>query len=421
LQAIVDQAELDIRAADAEIANLDAQQRSTEGALANLRTRLNDAQDAASKATVRLRDRRSLLARLAALRAQYADDRKKLTFLKEAERLFDPLNVVTCPACLSTLSSPPSLVDGQCSLCGNQVERDLQEVEQSASTDDGDRAPGGRTVLESELRAVSRRLTELNDYWDRLDKDRARLERVRDSAEEAAERAADALNQVVQTPAPWLAARDDISRRRAESRLIAQDARSGLKAWQRVADAQESRERLEATARRLREQRQASTKRPDRGAIIRALSQRFAQILSDFGYPKLSEALIDDNLMPHVRGLNYASASSGGLVLISLAYHLAIWELAYEREADAPGLLVVDSPQKNLGHAADPGDPDFADSRLVENFYRHVQTWLSEAGQGAQLVVVDNSPPDSVVDHVVVHYTRDPAVPPYGLITDAVD
>lgn len=421
LQAILDQAEADIRAADTEIATLDAQQRSSEGALANLRARLNDAQDAASKATVRLRDRRSLLGRLAALRAQYADDKKKLTFLKEAERLFDPLNVVTCPACLSALGSSPRLVDGQCSLCGNHVERDLQEAEENLSGEEGNRPPDGRTVLESELRAVSRRLTELNDYWERLDRDRARLERVRDAAEDTAERAAEALNQVVQTPAPWLATRDDVSRRGGESRLIAQDARAGLKAWQRVADAQESRERLEATARRLREQRQASAKRPDRGAVIRALSQRFASILTDFAYPKLSDALIDDNLIPHVRGLNYASASSGGLVLISLAYHLAIWELAYEQGADAPGLLVIDSPQKNLGHAADPGDPDFADSRLVENFYRHVLTWLNADGQGAQLVVVDNSPPDSVSEHVVVHYTRDPAVPPYGLITDAVD
>ena len=179
--------------------------------------------------------------------------------------------------------------------------------------------------------------------------------------------------------------------------------------------------RLEVKAQRLREQRQAVANRPDRSAVIRALSERFAAILGDFGYPKLSGALIDDQLMPQVRGLNYSAASSGGLVLISLAYHLAIWELAFEREDAAPGLLVIDSPQKNLGHAADQGDPDFADTRLVENFYRHVQEWLAQDGIGAQLVIIDNSPPASVEQHVVVHYTRDPEVPPYGLITDAVE
>ena len=100
---------------------------------------------------------------------------------------------------------------------------------------------------------------------------------------------------------------------------------------------------------------------------------------------------------------------------------MAVWELAFEGDAAAPGLLVIDSPQKNLGHAADQGDPDFADSRLVENFYRHVREWLAGDGLGAQLVVIDNSPPSFFSDHVVVHYTRDPQLPPYGLITDAVD
>jgi hypothetical protein len=87
--------------------------------------------------------------------------------------------------------------------------------------------------------------------------------------------------------------------------------------------------------------------------VIHSLSRRFADILADFQYPKLTGALIDDNLMPQVRELNYSAASSGGLVLISLAYHLAIWEIAFEQGAAAPGVLVIDSPQKNLGHAAD--------------------------------------------------------------------
>lgn len=422
LQLILTQTETDIDAAIAEIADLDAQRRTNDGALAELRSRLDAAQEAATRANVRVRDRASLLSRLSALRAQYADDKKKLTFLTEVEKLFDPLNVVTCPACMSSLAAAPVLVAGRCSLCGSHVEAlDEPPPEPAEGEGEGEVSTRGNKMLEAELRAVSRRLIELNEYWERLDRDRTRLEQVRDGAERAAERAAEAINQVAQTPAPWLAARDDVSARLAESRLVAQEARAGLRVWQRVTDAQERRERLELTAKRLREQRQASANRPDRGAVVRALSERFAEILADFDYPKLSGAMIDDNLMPQVRGLNYSAASSGGLVLVSLAYHLAIWELAFERQAAAPGLLVIDSPQKNLGHAADQGDPDFADTRLVENFYAHVRDWLSTDGVGAQLIVIDNSPPDSVAGSVVVHYTRDPDVPPYGLITDAVD
>jgi hypothetical protein len=125
--------------------------------------------------------------------------------------------------------------------------------------------------------------------------------------------------------------------------------------------------------------------------------------------------------MPSVRDLNYAAASSGGLVIISIAYYLAIWELSFERSSKAPGLLMLDSPQKNLGKSARPYDVDFADTRLVENFYQHVKTWLSGSGRGAQIVIIDNSPPASVSADVVVHYTRDPNRPPYGLIDNATD
>ncbi|KRQ78864.1 hypothetical protein AOT95_17805 [Mycobacteroides sp. HXXIII] len=75
---------------------------------------------------------------------------------------------------------------------------------------------------------------------------------------------------------------------------------------------------------------------------------------------------------------------------------------------------MIDTPQKNLGGAAD--DTEFADIRLVERFYRHIDSWLSAAGAGAQLIFVDNTPPDLAVKHIVIRYTRDPAVPPFGLI-----
>lgn len=421
LETALAEAEDAIRATDAQLDALDAQQRSTDGDLGALRRRLDRAQQEASQANVRLRDRISLLSRLSSLRAQYADDQKKLTFLTEAEKLFDPLGVVVCPACMSDIDPLPPLADGTCGLCGTRLSIEGEEGVGDRTSDPEKDPAEGRSLLHAELRAVSRRLADLNEYWDRLDRDRTRLMLARDQSEAAAEEAAAAVNRLVQAPAPWLAARDGIASRKTSASLVAQDARTGLRVWQRVEDASSRRERLESTAKRLREQRQAAGNRADRAAVIRALSERFASILADFGYPKLSEARIDDNLMPHVRGLNYSAASSGGLVLISLAYHLAIWELAYERDAAAPGVLFIDSPQKNLGHAADSGDPDFADTRLVENFYRHAESWLGSNGRGAQLIVIDNSPPASMSQAVVVHYTRDPAIPPYGLVTNAVD
>lgn len=410
---------------------LDAQQRLAEGAVAGLREAQVRAEASVRAASVRVRDRRSLLDRLTVLRAQYADDKKKMTFLKEAERLFDPLRVVACPACLTDLKGPPVVDHGRCSLCGSEVVREDAElnlgtaVGQSGEPHEAEAEATGTAnanqVLEAELRAVSRRLDELNDYWTRLHDDLRVLDDERTRAREAAEEAAEALNGIVDAPAPWLAIRDDLSRRLGDARVRVQRAEAGLRMWTRVEDAEGARDRLELAAQRLREQRKDTANRPDRRAVVETLSARFGEILRDIGYPKLDEPMLDDALVPHVRGLPYNSASSGGLVLISLAFHLAIWEMAYEQSASAPGLLVIDSPQKNLGHGASEADPEFADSQLVENLYAHVLTWLAGAGQGAQAIVIDNTPPDSVAQHVVAHYTRDPNSAPYGLIWDAVD
>ncbi|RDI35354.1 hypothetical protein [Lentzea flaviverrucosa] len=424
LETDLDNARREVAELAAQLAVLDNERFASQSGVTELRQALSAAQDAARGANVRVRNRESLVDRLGALRGQYADDKKKLTFLKEAEQLFDPLHVAVCPACLSALDTPPALVDGACTLCGHEVEAEDAGVAQGESAA-AEGTTAGRTgsavVLQAELKATTRRLDELNEYWTRLDNDLSVLRAARDEADRVVEVAAAALNRVADVPAPYLASRDDLARRHAAALLREQQTAAGLRLWERVQQADDNVDRLEGQARRLRAERREAGARPDRTAVIRQLSQRFGEVLSDFGYPKLSNPRLDGNLMPHVRGLPYSAASSGGLVLISLAWYLTLWEVAHEQDARRPGLLIIDSPQKSLGHSADPNDPDFADARLVENFYRHAKQWLAGPGSGAQLVVVDNSPPEVVSDDVVKRFTRSRTNPPYGLIDDAID
>lgn len=44
---------------------------------------------------------------------------------------------------------------------------------------------------------------------------------------------------------------------------------------------------------------------------------------------------------------------------------------------------------------------------------------LAGDGAGAQLIVIDNTPPATVADDVVCRFTRDADDPPYGLIPEA--
>ncbi|WP_215546422.1 hypothetical protein [Amycolatopsis sp. CA-230715] len=77
-----------------------------------------------------------------------------------------------------------------------------------------------------------------------------------------------------------------------------------------------------------------------------------------------------------MRGSSYIHASSGGRTLISLAWILAIFEIAWETGSAHPGFLMIDSPQKNLGQGGDR-DAEFADSVAVADFYHHYTIgWL---------------------------------------------
>lgn len=407
------------------LANLDHDALIHGNAFASVRLALAEAEDEVSRAQLRVRDRRSLLDRLAALRSQYADDKRKLVFLKQAERLFDPLHVRVCPACLSELAEQPEIIGQKCSLCTSKLTRTgpLTLGSSLAALSDGElptrQDESFTDVIEAELRATSSRLAGLNDYWERLQTDLSRLEEDLAIAKSRAAKANQSLNQLVTLPAPYLAERDELSRQINESNLALQKTEAGLRLWGQVEKSEKNVDIITAQIARLRDERSALKSRPDRATIVKKISNRFGKVLADIGYPKLENPYLDDKLVPHVRNLHYSHASSGGQTLISLAWYLAVWEVSFEDGDHATGLLIIDSPQKNLGHSADPNDPDFADTQLVQNFYRHAETWLNGPGRGAQLIIIDNSPPETVRDHVVIRFTRDAKRHPYGLIDDA--
>lgn len=392
-----------------QIESLDTDELARQQATEDLRRSLSKAETEVQAWDVRVRGRESLIDRLNSLALQYADDKKKLTFLKEAEQLFDPLHVTHCPVCFNELTPHPHIaISGACSLCGHDLSHDDDESERER-----------QQLVERELTATSRRLDQLNAYLDSLTRELATIRASREHASALANSAAAELDRVASLPAPFLAFRDQLSKQLAEAEKVAAHQAQGIRLWERVAQADNETALKAGQLAQLRKERQEQATRPDRDSIIRTISDRFVEILGDFDYPKLSNAWLDAKLIPTVRGVNYTKASSGGLTLISLAWALALWEIAYEREALAPGLLIIDSPQKNLGHAARPDDDDFADAKLVNNVYEHVERWLDAAGAGAQVIFVDNSPPVAVDEHVVVRFSGRVTQPPFGLIDDA--
>ncbi|MFS0733844.1 AAA family ATPase [Microbacterium sp. 1P10UB] len=187
----LEQLEIEAEQLDAELVKINSDIRALtqrESAASNfaaaLRSRHSGLVENAAEAHSRVRDRTSLIDRFASLRAQYADDVRKLTLLAEAEDVFDQLSVTTCPVCFNALPSPPSANDGICSLCNHPTHPDDPE-KGAVPTTQVDRA----ALARQELRAAARRYRELDDYWQRLNGDLPLL-RERAAGATAAETAA---------------------------------------------------------------------------------------------------------------------------------------------------------------------------------------------------------------------------------------
>lgn len=438
-----DDLDSDLRTVDEQIHALEASERAASDFASDMREFLAALSERATASAARVRDRVSQLDRFGSLRAQYADDIRKLTMLVEAETLFDQLSVLVCPVCFSDLKASPRLDSGVCSLCHTDMSTATTDDPASSTPSDGcaraqtyalgdqvgdgeSDAPEAAAIVtaKKELRAAKRRYKELNEYWQRLAAELAGLRATADGDAKAEAEASSRLDEATKDVlSPFLAERTELGNRRQSILVLRSQVTQGLKLHTGLDARHLAYARAERHLEALRKEQRETKQRPDRDRVVRDFSQRYAEILRKIQYPKVDEdtsspPYIDNQLVPHVRGQHFKEASSGGQVLVSLAWMLALFEIAYERGAAHPGLLMIDTPQKNLGGKAET--EEFADIHLVERVYEHVIEWLAGPGVGAQVVIVDNTPPANAVNHIRMEYTRDPARPPFGLIANEV-
>jgi hypothetical protein len=311
--------------------------------------------------------------------------------------------VTACPVCQSVPATPPAIVGGRCGLCQAEVpDRDVETM----SID-----------VDTELKAAQGRLAEITRWIEELEEGLPALERVAEQAQAAQAEAAMEVNAATRDAiVPFLGERDGLARRREAAAVAHERAAAGLRLVTSLRQRASAIELQHATIASLREELgQAEGSPPDRSPAIGRISQRFAQILADWRYPKLTEAYVDERLVPHVRGQRYRAASPGGRTLIALAWQLAVFEVAWETGSSHPGFLLIDSPQRNVS------DSPLADAATIARVYRHLRLWLNGAGAGAQVILADNAPPAEADDHVIVRFTRRSDQPPYGLIDDQTD
>lgn len=367
-------------------------------------------QDAATRSrrlSNELRDTRTQLDRLLALGAQYEQDIKKLVFAKEASRLFDPLSIEVCPWCLQPVTNSGPDTDA-CFVCHQPIETDVDDVD-----------------LDKELRAIRSRHKELVGYLDELRATEDRVDAQLQSASQDQRRAQVAFDAAMRGRfSPFMTQRDA---------LLEEITRMGASAaeFRRVRNMHMSRQRRRQELGALRQQLAevtgaqlaAAEANVTRGSILDDLTARLTAILRDFHYPKLADVALDRRFVPSVRGVRYDQlGSAGAMTLIALAWYLAVFEKSADDGGAHPGLLMIDSPQKNLVPASGHIGDDYQAPAIARGVYQHLVAW-AESGRsdGTQLIVVDNDPPEFADQYVVARYSGDPEDPPYGVIEDAVE
>jgi hypothetical protein len=407
LRERAEQTELQIGLARDRLAEVETEMSATAEFGDQQRSAYQGASQIARRLANERRELKTQLDRLTALLAQYDQDVKKLGFAREASLLFDPLTVQVCPWCLQAVDASALAPDDECSVCHQH----LPPTDESVDVD-------------RELRAVRARQKELVGYLGELvDRERTIEQELAQAGAEQTRIQKEFDEAMEGRFSPFIAQRDAIldgigqmSADQAEVRRLLGMLSSRERRRQELGGLRQREQELKTA------QDELGQTTSSREVVVERLSTRFADLLAQFHFPKLSDAHLDSRYVPYVRGLSYNQlGSAGATTLISLGWYLSIFEESVATAGPHPGLLMIDSPQKNLIAAGAGAPDDYQEPAIARGVYEHIVQWArGDDGQGSQVILVDNDPPAFADPYVVVRFSGEADRPPYGLIEDAL-
>lgn len=146
-------------------------------------------------------------------------------------------------------------------------------------------------------------------------------------------------------------------------------------------------------------------------SVLRNFSKTVEKILNAWHFPDATDVYFDETSRDVVIGERLRGSRGAGLCAITYsAFTLALFEYCRARKMPHPGFVILDSP---LIAYKEPSaeDEGISGTDLKPRFYEHLKTF---AGQ-EQIFVVDNTePPPNFLDDAT-HFTKNPAIPRYGL------
>lgn len=339
---------------------------------------------------------------LGRLRVQYEREQEQLHFLKESKKQISSLPLLSCPACFQNLPKA-ELTDGTCHVC----HLELPESDDAVS-------------VEARLTSLKRRIRDLDKYIAELTANRQGIQlRLAASATELRDNQK-SLGRIRQGNLfAETQAIADIKEAQATNSARRRATRKNMRLRARALGDGSKLKLLQDSIRELEQQvAKTGADSASKDDVLSSLGEHLRTLLSQVHFPHESGISVSvSNYRPIVRNQPYSDLSSKGAIALTVTcWHLALLTYALDEGSRHPCLLMLDSPLSHVGKNSD--DPEFRDQKIVDAFYKLMAELHDHAADRSQVIVIDNSPPESASPLYKICFTGDPDEGRYGLIDD---
>jgi len=335
---------------------------------------------------------------------QYESEINKKEMALEGYCALNKYEFFVCPNCLKPVRDQKSIE--YCCLCGNEKGEEITEL----------------LVIKKEIRSLKLKISELKKF---IDKEESELNDILKKENHLKIE----LNEIEQELQhlhkeyinPYIEQIEQLNYEIGKKNRYLMELEQNLKFLDEIVRLEKLLKSKEDSLINLKNNiKSLEANSSNKQVIINNLSHRFYDILHSFKFPKLSTAYIEENnYLPYVRDRLYRQLGSlAGVSLITMAYYLSI--LIEGEKYNHLGLLMIDSPRKNLGAKAD--QEDFKDEEIFNSIIRFFIQLDESNNDKIQLIVVNNGYPDFLPeDCIIAEFDGDGTKNlPYGLIDDVI-
>ena len=320
-------------------------------------------------------DQEQYIQKLQLLENQYFADIEKISEQLVGIKAINKYEYINCPNCLQPLSLHD---ESNCLLCNQNMNSVIVEVGE----------------LRKERTKLTKKKNELHKYIESEVEKRARLEseisNIQDNIDWNEEKLDGLTRQYI---SPLSTEISSLSIKVGELYESKKNLKESLKFIEELTILEKllSEKRIEVEGIKDKIEKQKSKVAKDNK--LKKLTQIFSIILSSFDFPNLHSAYIEDrSYLPYVRVVKYSDLGSlGAVTLITMAYYLSVMICSEEQSGNHIGLLMIDTPRKNLGSSSKSAE--FRDERIYESIIKYFIKLGRERENDFQLIVVNNGYP----------------------------